>query len=156
MVGFLCNECGKSFAEDIDLALHERRTHDKRTFPCEKCVETLVGQSKYSNHMRKHKSGVAKAKALRKCDSCPNETTDASNLSRHITLVHKEKQKRKNNPKECNDCGQVFFTQIFFWKVWRKEELNCHSQLQRRQQSIPNTAAGSTCNKRTDKQTQDL
>ena len=47
MVGFLCNECGKSFAEDIDLALHERRTHDKRTFPCEKCGETLVGQSKY-------------------------------------------------------------------------------------------------------------
>ena len=55
MVGFLCNECGKSFAEDIDLALHERRTHDKRTFPCEKCGETLVGQSKYSkthNQMR--------------------------------------------------------------------------------------------------------
>ena len=61
MVGFLCNECGKSFAEDIDLALHERRTHDKRTFPCEKCGETLVGQSKYSNHMRKHKSGQGKS-----------------------------------------------------------------------------------------------
>ena len=115
MVGFLCNECGKSFAEDIDLALHERRTHDKRTFPCEKCGETLVGQSKYSNHMRKHKSGVAKAKAPRKCDSCPYETTNPSNLSRHVTLVHKEKQKRKNNPNECKDCGKVFFLENMHW-----------------------------------------
>ena len=108
MIGFLCNECGKSFEDEIGFVLHETRTHDNRTFPCEKCSETLVGYSKYNNHMRKHKSVEAKAKAPRKCDSCPYETTNPSNLSRHVTLVHKEKQKRKNNPKECNDCGKVF------------------------------------------------
>merc|ERR1712105_24184 len=39
MVGFLCNECGKSFQDEIGLVLHETRTHDNRTFPCEKCSE---------------------------------------------------------------------------------------------------------------------
>ena len=85
MVGFLCNECGKSFAEDIDLALHERRTHDKRTFPCEKCGETLVGQSKYSYHRRKQKSGIAKAKAPRNLkqmtlNNIPNVDLNSVNL----------------------------------------------------------------------------
>ena len=57
--------------------------------------------------MRNHKIVAAKAEAPRKCDSCPYETTNPFNLSRHITLVHKEEQNRKN-PKECNDCGKVF------------------------------------------------
>ena len=94
MVDFLCNECGKSFEEEENLAEHQIRTHDKRSFTREKCGETSVGKSTYNNHMRKNNSAVAKPKALRKCDICPYETTNPGNLSKHTRNVHKEKPKR--------------------------------------------------------------
>ena len=79
MVDFLCNECGKSYEEEVNLAVHQVRTHDKKSFTCEKCEETFIGKTTCSNQMRKHNSAVAKAKALRKCDICPYETTNPGN-----------------------------------------------------------------------------
>ena len=108
MVDFICNECGKCYEEEVNLAVHQIRTHDKRSFTCEKCGETLIGRSTYNNHIRKHNSAVAKPKALQKCDICPYETTDPSNLSKHTKNAHKEKTKRSNSLKECHDCGKVF------------------------------------------------
>ena len=87
----------------------------------EKCDETLIGKSTYNNHMRKHNSAVAKPKALRKCDICPYETTDPSNLSKHTKNAHKEKTKRSNSLKECHDSGKVFS---------RKDSLERHLSLQ--------------------------
>ena len=34
---FLCNECAKSFAKEIDLVIHQARVHNKRSFSCEMC-----------------------------------------------------------------------------------------------------------------------
>ena len=51
MVDFLCNQCGKKFGEEIDLALHEARAHDKRSVKCEKCGETFFGKTILQNHM---------------------------------------------------------------------------------------------------------
>ena len=65
MVDFLCNECGKCFEQGVNLAVHQIRTYDKRSFTCEKCGEASVGKSTYNNHMRKHTNAVAKPKALR-------------------------------------------------------------------------------------------
>ena len=56
MVDFLCNQCGKNSGEEIDLALHEARAHDKRPVKCKKCGETFVGKTTLQNHMRKHKN----------------------------------------------------------------------------------------------------
>ena len=95
MVDFLCNECGKCYEEEVNLAVHQIRTHDKRSFTCEKCGETLIGRSTYNNHIRKHNSAVAKPKALQKCDICPYETTDPSNLKHLSTLkMHTRKRPR--------------------------------------------------------------
>ena len=121
MVDFLCNECGKCYEEEVNLAVHQIRTHDKRSFTCEKCGETLIGRSTYNNHIRKHNSAVAKPKALQKCDICPYETTDPSNLSKHTKNAHKEKTKRSNSLKEYHDCGKVFS---------RKDSLERHLSLQ--------------------------
>ena len=126
MVDFLCNECGKCFEEELNLAVHQFRTHDKRSFTCEKCYETFIGQSNYNNHMRKHNSAVAKPKALRKCDICPYETTDPANLSKHTKNVHKEKTKRSKSPKECHDCGKVFS---------RKDTLDRHVKIHQKDNS---------------------
>ena len=34
---FLCNECAKSFAKEVDLVIHQARVHNKRSFSCEMC-----------------------------------------------------------------------------------------------------------------------
>ena len=93
MVDFLCNECGKCYEEEVNLAVHQIRTHDKRSFTCEKCGETLIGRSTYNNHIRKHNSAVAKPKALQKCDICPYETTDPSN-QKHLSTLKMHTRKR--------------------------------------------------------------
>ena len=52
------------YEEEVNLAVQQIRTHDKRSFTCEKCDETLIGKSTYNNHMRNHNTAVAKPKAL--------------------------------------------------------------------------------------------
>ena len=64
MDNFLCIECGKCFEEEVNLAVHQIRAHDKRSFTCVQCGETCVGKTNYHNHMRIH-NGVAKPKTLR-------------------------------------------------------------------------------------------
>ena len=126
MVDFLCNECGKCFEQGVNLAVHQIRTYDKRSFTCEKCGEASVGKSTYNNHMRKHTNAVAKPKALRKCDICPYETTDPTNLKKHTKNVHKEKPKGNNNPKKCHECGKTFP---------RKDSLDRHVKIHQKENS---------------------
>ena len=51
---FLCNECAKSSAKEVDLVIHQSRAHDKRHFSCEVCQENFIRKDKHRNHMRKH------------------------------------------------------------------------------------------------------
>ena len=107
MDNFLCIECGKCFEEEVNLAVHQIRAHDKRSFTCVHCGETCVGKTYYHSHMRIH-NGVAKPKTLRKCDICQYETTDPSNLRKHTNKLHGENPKRNKILKKCNECGKVF------------------------------------------------
>ena len=61
---FLCNECGKNFAMEADLYIHQSRTHDLNSYTCEKCSENFVGKDTLYNHMRKHNSAVSKLNLL--------------------------------------------------------------------------------------------
>ena len=44
---FLCNECAKSSAKEVDLVIHQSRAHDKRHFSCfARCVrKTSLGKT---------------------------------------------------------------------------------------------------------------
>ena len=76
--------------------------------------------------MRKHTNAVAKPKALRKCDICPYETTDPTNLKKHTKNVQKEKPKGNNNPKKCHECGKTFP---------RKDSLDRHVKIHQKENS---------------------
>ena len=104
----LCNYCGKIFEEEADLYIHQNRTHDKRSFACEICNESLIGKVTLSNHMRSHKSSVGKSKNLKKCEACPYQTNDQANLNKHTKRVHSEKHQEVKKLREYADCGKNF------------------------------------------------
>ena len=88
---FLCNECAKTFAKEVDLVIHQARAHDKRSFSCKMCHVITVGYTNHNNHMRVHKP-KKKTTRLLKCEKCYYETDQKQNLNRHILTVHNEKK----------------------------------------------------------------
>ena len=88
---FLCTECAKSFATEIDLLIHQTRVHDNRFFSCEICHAISVGYMNHNNHMRAHKS-KKEPKTLLNCEQCNYETTYKTNLNRHNLKAHTEKK----------------------------------------------------------------
>ena len=76
---FLCTECAKSFAMEVDLLIHQTRVPDNRSFSCEICLAISVGNTNHNNHMRAHKS-KKKPKTLLICEQCNNETSYKQNL----------------------------------------------------------------------------
>ena len=81
---FLCNECAKSFAKEVDLVIHQSRAHDKRHFSCEVCQENFIGKDKHRNHMRKHNEKKETPKKIHICTSCPYETPYKRYLNKHV------------------------------------------------------------------------
>ena len=70
---FLCNECAKTFAKEVDLVIHQARAHDKRSFSCKMCHVITVGYTNHNNHMRVHKP-KKKTTRLLKCEKSYYET----------------------------------------------------------------------------------
>ena len=115
---FLCNECAKSFAKEVDLVIHQSRAHDKRHFSCEVCQENFIGKDKHRDHIRKHnkkketpKKSTCVHLALTKhhtniCSSCPYETPCKRYLIKHVKTHDKEKV--YGAPKFCPGCGKSF------------------------------------------------
>ena len=117
---FLCTECAKSFATEIDLLIHQTRVHDNRSFSCEICHAISVGNTNHNNHMRAHKP-KKKPKTLLNCEECNYETTYKQNLNRQNLKAHTEKKDgNESNSKSCPDCGKSFPQQRNLTrKFWR-------------------------------------
>ena len=124
---FLCNECAKTFAKEVDLVIHQARAHDKRSFSCEMCHVINVGYTNHNNHMRVHKP-KKKTTRLLKCEKCYYETNQKQNLNRHILTVHNEKKDSdKSKNRSCPDCGKSFLQQRYLTrhkKIHRKGDEN--------------------------------
>ena len=124
---FLCNECAKTFAKEVDLVIHQARAHDKRSFSCKMCHVITVGYTNHNNHMRVHKP-KKKTTRLLKCEKCYYETNQKQNLNRHILTVHNEKKDSdKSKNRSCPDCGKSFLQQRYLTrhkKIHRKGDEN--------------------------------
>ena len=70
---FLCTECAKSFAMEVDLLIHQTRVPDNRSFSCEICLAISVGNTNHNNHMRAHKP-KKKSTRLLNCEKYDYET----------------------------------------------------------------------------------
>ena len=102
---FLCTECAKSFASEVDL-IHQTRVHDNRS--CEICHAISVGNTNHNNHMRAHKP-KKKLNTLLNCEQYNYETTYKQNLNRHNLKAHTgKKDGNESKSKSCPDCGKSF------------------------------------------------
>ena len=102
---FLCNECAKSFAKEVDLVVHQFRAHDKRPFSCPVCKENFIGKDTQRNHMRKHKKKET-TKTILTCSSCTYETPHKQNLNRYVKTHDNEKVNGASM--FCPECGKSF------------------------------------------------
>ena len=104
---FLCNECAKTFAKEVDLVIHQARAHDKRSFSCKMCHVINVGYTIHNNHMRVHKP-KKKTTRLLKCEKSYYETNKKQNLNRHILTVHNEKKDlNKSKNRSCRNLRNL-------------------------------------------------
>ena len=103
---FLCNECAKSFAKEVDLVVHQLRAHDKRPFSCPVCKENFIGKDTQRNHMRKHNKKKETTKKILTCSSCTYETPHKQNLNRHVKTHDNEKVNGASM--FCPECGKSF------------------------------------------------
>ena len=103
---FLCNECAKSFAKEVDLVVHQLRAHDKRPFSCPVCKENFIGKDTQRNHMRKHNKKKETTKKNLTCSSCTYETPHKQNLNRHVKTHDNEKVNGASM--FCPECGKSF------------------------------------------------
>lgn len=103
---FLCNECAKSFAKEVDLVVHQLRAHDKRPFSCPVCKENFIGKDTQRNHMRKHNKKKETTKKILTCSSCTYETPHKQNLNRHVKTHDNEKVNGASM--FCPECGNSF------------------------------------------------
>ena len=110
---FLCNECAKTFAKEVDLVIHQARAHDKRSFSCEMCHVINVGYTNHNNHMRVHKP-KKKTTRLLKCEKSYYETNKKQNLNRHILTVHNEK---RDSNKSKNRIKKIYITHHVFLEI---------------------------------------
>ena len=124
---FLCNECAKTFAKEVDLVIHQARAHDKRSFSCEMCHVINVGYTNHNNHMRVQKP-KKKTTRLLKCEKCYYETTHKQHLNRHILTVHNgKKDSNKSKNRSFPYCGKSFLQQRYLTrhkKIHRKGDEN--------------------------------
>ena len=103
---FLCNECAKSFAKEVDLVVHQLRAHDKRPFSCPVCKENFIGKDTQRNHTRKHNKKKETTKTILTCSSCTYETPHKQNLNRHVKTHDNEKVNGASM--FCPECGKSF------------------------------------------------
>ena len=114
----------EKFSEEAYLYIHQTRVHDKTLLTCDKCGENCVGKIALNNQKRKHKTAVAKLKAILKCEICAFETSNLANLRRHTKGVHIEKPQKK---KKSTECGKTFA---------RKDSLDKHVKVHKKSEPV--------------------
>ena len=102
---FVCPECSLSFSANESLRIHGENIHSNLVIQ-----KRVSEESKKKSHYSETKGSVSDSRIAQnssgsggeklKCHQCPYETSERSNLRRHIKAVH---DKIRNHV--CNDCG---------------------------------------------------
>ena len=99
----LCNSCGKTFFDKVDLARHEESIHVVPHLPCRFCPKLYPTE----RHRTAHESRVHSTELRFQCDECPMGYRHPSSLQKHILSAHRGEEARKF---KCSQCGKGFIT----------------------------------------------
>ncbi|CAN0366507.1 unnamed protein product [Lampetra planeri] len=94
---YVCEDCGKAFAQPFHLLQHRRTHTGERPYTCSQCGMCFV----YSSVLRLHKRVHSGEKPF-KCGECQRAFTQSSNLRKHMTTHTGER------PHQCESCPKRF------------------------------------------------
>ena len=92
-----CKICGKTFASNRCLKIHEIRHNGQKFYNCEKCPQTFV----FSGDLRKHEKIHSSEKPFN-CDTCGISFKTSYELKNHQRIHTGEK------PFKCTYCDKSF------------------------------------------------
>ncbi|ELT87593.1 hypothetical protein CAPTEDRAFT_209794 [Capitella teleta] len=101
--GVKCPKCGKMFALKNSLSVHLTRVHsNKRNLSCFVCNKSFLTNKEMISHLfNKHNLNIENRQIF-KCDKCPFQDLNVSELRKHIKRVH------HSSHHLCDTCGKVF------------------------------------------------
>ncbi|XP_074041897.1 zinc finger Y-chromosomal protein isoform X2 [Leptinotarsa decemlineata] len=96
---YICEKCGKGFANSHLLYLHQIVHNDPNSYICEVCGKLYKSPAQLRVHQLLHKN------ISHLCDKCPKEFKTANSLRNHLKFTHNEGITRTWT---CKECGRVF------------------------------------------------
>lgn len=112
-----CVACNKIVKDKAELAVHKRKEHMRKRYPCKFCPTDYHTPKELFKHLRKHQkvqlmeykviSEVVKGKQQLKCFICEKTCTELSELKTHVLGDHKE-------PYKCLHCDEKFTNIVDF------------------------------------------
>ena len=99
----LCNSCGKTFFDKVDLARHEESIHVVPHLQCGFCPKLYPTE----RHRTAHESRVHSTELRFQCDECPMGYRHPSSLQKHILSAHRGEEAKRF---KCSQCAKGFIT----------------------------------------------
>ena len=103
---FQCNECGKYFAQKIQLECHVKTIHENnKEYVCETCGKSYAIKAQLNSHVKTVHQGYKKSKKPLKKIECRYNCgyiAYPSSISLHIQKVH------KGIKFQCEICNKTF------------------------------------------------
>ncbi|KAL1403749.1 hypothetical protein pipiens_019236 [Culex pipiens pipiens] len=96
---FRCDQCGKSFAQQGELKLHQRFHNGERPYQCTVCGKSYKSASLRTAHMDSHIEGKTF-----QCQICDKQLQTRTCYRNHLKR-HSEEKKH-----ECDVCSKKFYT----------------------------------------------
>ncbi|XP_077111283.1 uncharacterized protein LOC143767139 isoform X2 [Ranitomeya variabilis] len=155
-MGYSCADCGKSFANGLQLDEHQETHLEEKTYICSECRQCFIHQRDLERHQSIHR----KEKPCLECGKCFFQNTDLVEHERIHTveklfscqecgisftqlsyLAQHQKVHMEEKPFLCSDCGKSFTLKIY---------LESHQKIHTYDKSFKCTECGKYFNKKSD------
>ena len=114
-----CKICGKSYSDPTPLRIHmeiHKVDTNQKSFKCSECDKAFV----LKNYLDHHKTRTHTDKWKKACELCSIKCFSASQLNKHISTVHGDREKKYKCPEI--ECGSSFLHQDYLKFHMKKHE----------------------------------
>ncbi|XP_073406414.1 uncharacterized protein [Dendrobates tinctorius] len=98
---YSCSDCGKDFKQKSYLVIHQRIHRGENPYSCSECGKYFNNKSNLIRHLRIHRGEKSYS-----CSECGKYFNNKSNLIRHLRIHRGEKSY------SCSECGKYFSSKL--------------------------------------------